>query len=70
MIGWIRRLAHGCDQSEPSDSEAALERATQAREAAEARQPLVRSVAAGLRRAREENHFAEKLEALYRGATQ
>jgi hypothetical protein len=39
-----------------------------AREQAEARQPLVESVSATLRRAREENHFREKIEALFRGA--
>lgn len=68
MIEWIRRLAHGCDHSEPSDSEAALERAREARQQAEARQPVVTAVAAKLRRAREENHFRERIEAAFRGA--
>ncbi|MFM9703578.1 DUF7620 family protein [Streptomyces galilaeus] len=68
MIGWIRRLVHGSDEAEQTDSEAALKRAIAARRAAEARQPMVTAVAAKLRRVREENHFAEKLEALYRGA--
>jgi hypothetical protein len=70
VIAWIRRLMHGRDRTRPSDSQAALTRATQARQAAEARRPMVRALAAGLRRAREENHFAEKIEALYRGAAQ
>jgi hypothetical protein len=48
----------------------ALERAIAAREEAEARQPLVTSVAAKLRRAREENHFRERIEAAFRGAPQ
>ncbi|MEV5347215.1 DUF7620 family protein [Streptomyces achromogenes] len=68
MPAWIRRLVHGCDDVEPADSEAALERARQARQAAEARQPAVEAVAATLRRAREENHFAERIEAAFRGA--
>lgn len=70
MIAWIRRLMHGRDETGPSDSQVALTHATRARQSAEARRPMVRALAAGLRRAREENHFAEKLEALYRGAAQ
>jgi hypothetical protein len=67
---WIRRLVHGCDGVEAADSEAALERARQAMRAAEARQPAVEAVVATLRRAREENHFAERIEAAFRGAAQ
>lgn len=70
MIAWIRRLVHGCDEAAPTDSEAALERAIAAREEAEARQPTVTAVAARLRRAREENHFRERIEAAFRGAAQ
>jgi len=47
---------------------AALERAREARQQAEARQPVVTAVAAKLRRAREENHFRERIEAAFRGA--
>jgi hypothetical protein len=68
VIGWIRRLVHGSDDTEPSDSEAALAHARKARQQAEARQPVVEAVAATLRRAREENHFREKIEELFRGA--
>jgi hypothetical protein len=46
----------------------ALAHAQHARQQAEARQPLVESVAGVLRSAREENHFREKIEALFRGA--
>jgi hypothetical protein len=68
VIAWIRRLVVGRDHSEPSDSEAALERAREARQQAEARQPIVSAVAAKLRHAREENHFRERIEAAFRGA--
>ncbi|WP_333930939.1 DUF7620 family protein [Streptomyces sp. AHA2] len=68
VIGWVRRLVLGCDRIEPSDSEAALQRAREAREQAEARQPIVSAVAAKLRHAREENHFRERIEAAFRGA--
>ncbi|GLP64349.1 hypothetical protein TUSST3_09690 [Streptomyces sp. TUS-ST3] len=68
MIAWIRRLVHGRDNTEPSDSEAALAHAQKVRRQAEARQPIVEAVAATLRRAREENHFREKIEELFRGA--
>jgi hypothetical protein len=70
MLGWILRLVHGDDESGPTDSEAALERTREAREAAEARRPAVLAVAAKLRRAREENHFRERIEAAFRGAAQ
>ena len=68
MIAWIRRLAQGRDHSEPTDSEVALAHAKKARRQAEARQPVVTAVAATIRRAREENHFREKIEELFRGA--
>lgn len=68
MIAWIRRLGHGCDSAEKSDSEAALERAREARQQAEARQPIVTAVVERLRHAREENHFRERIEAAFRGA--
>lgn len=69
MIRWAKRLVHGCDRPEPSDSEAALERAKDALEQAEARQPAVQAVAAKLRRVREENHLRERIEELFKGAT-
>ncbi|MGQ4343614.1 DUF7620 family protein [Streptomyces sp. SAS_275] len=59
---------HGRDDTEPSDSEVALAHAQQARKQAEARQPAVEAIAATIRRAREENHFREKIEELFRGA--
>jgi hypothetical protein len=70
VISWIRRLVRGRNRAEPRASEAALERAREAREAAEARQPAVQAVAAKIRRAREENHFRERIEAAFRGAAQ
>ncbi|WP_435854536.1 DUF7620 family protein [Streptomyces longwoodensis] len=68
MLAWIRRLAQGHDQTELSDSEAALERATADREEAEARGPVVHEAVAPVRRARLENHLAERIEAAFRGA--
>ncbi len=65
MIAWIRRLVRGRDNAEPTDSENALERAREALQQAEDRQPVVTAVAARLRRAREENHWAERIEAAY-----
>ncbi|WP_432136844.1 DUF7620 family protein [Streptomyces sp. bgisy154] len=67
MIGWVRRLVRG-DDGGPSASEAALERAREARAEAEARRPVVLAVAELLRHAREENHFRERIEAAFRGA--
>jgi hypothetical protein len=70
---WIKRLVHGPDHEETRDSEAALERAVEAREAAEARRSVVEAVVAPIRRAREENNFAKRIEAAYaarRGAAQ
>ena len=68
MRAWIRRRVLGCDDTEQRPSEAALERAREARQEAEARQPMVTAVVASIRRAREENHLAERIEALFRGA--
>lgn len=65
MIGWVRRLVHGRNTAGPSDSEAALKHAKEARQQAEARQPIVSAVSAKLRLAREENHWAERIEAAY-----
>lgn len=73
VIAWIRHLVHGRDNAEPTDSEAALEHAREARRQAEDRKPVVAAVAAKLRQAREENHWAERIEAAYaarRRATQ
>lgn len=69
MIAWVKHLVHGRDRDRPRDSELALERAREAREAAEARQPVVTAVAAKLRRVREENHLRERIEELFKGAT-
>jgi hypothetical protein len=68
MLGWIRRLVHGDEPSEQTDSEAALERTREARRESEARQSVVKAVVAPIRRAREENHFRERIEAAFRGA--
>jgi hypothetical protein len=46
----------------------ALAHAQNARQQAEARKPAVDAIAATLRRAREENHFREKIEEMFRGA--
>ncbi|MFF8589924.1 hypothetical protein ACF061_00550 [Streptomyces sp. NPDC015220] len=76
MLGWIRRLAHGSEptsQAEQTDSEAALERTRTARQQAEERRSIVESVVAPIRRARVDNHWAERIEAAYaarRGAAQ
>jgi hypothetical protein len=65
MLGWIRRLVHGSEQSEQSDSEAALERTVADRQEAEDRWPAVRASVAPIREARIENHWAEKVEAAF-----
>lgn len=65
MLGWIRRRVRGRRSTEPTDSELALERTRKAREQAEARGTVVTSVMAPWRRAREENHWAERIEAAY-----
>lgn len=70
MIKWIRRLVHGREHVEQRPSEVALEHAREARQAAEARRPVVEAVASKLRQAREENHFRERIEAAFRGAAQ
>jgi len=62
MLGWIRRLVHGRKRSEPTESEAALERAIKARQEAEDRWAAVRAAVAPIRRARIENHWAERVE--------
>ena len=68
MIAWIRHLLGGHEETDPRPSEAALERSRTARRAAEARQPVVDAVVAPLRRARQENHLRERIEAAFRGA--
>ena len=65
MLGWIRRLVSGRDTSEPTDSEAALERAIKARQEAEDRWAAVRAAVAPIRQARIENHWAEKVQAAF-----
>lgn len=73
MIAWIRRLAHGCDKPDVSESEAALKRAQNARRAAEARRPAVDAAVAPIRRARQENHLRTRIEMAFaerRGAQQ
>lgn len=65
MIAWIRRLVRGRKPSEPSASELALERTQRDRRQTEARGKVITSVMAPWRRAREENHWAERIEAAY-----
>ena len=65
MLDWIRRLVHGPEDPEPTASEAALERTRVARQAAEERRSVVDAVVAPIRRAREENHWAERVEAAF-----
>ncbi|MFF0777106.1 hypothetical protein [Streptomyces sp. NPDC003720] len=65
MLGWIRRLVHGSEQSEQSDSEAALERTVADRQEAEDRWSAVRAAVAPIRQARIENHWSEKVEAAF-----
>ncbi|MFF7308190.1 hypothetical protein [Streptomyces sp. NPDC008137] len=65
MLGWIRRLVHGDDTSEQTPSEAALERARDARQETEERWSAVRDAVAPIRQARIENHWAEKVEAAF-----
>jgi|1185.fasta_scaffold03425_2 hypothetical protein len=64
MLGWIRRLVHG-DPTEPTDSEVALQRTREARREVEDRWPTVRAVVAPFKQAREENHWAERVEAVF-----
>lgn len=58
-------------KTEPSpgrqEAQEALAEARRARQDVEARRPAVMAVAAALRRTREENHFAERIEAAFRG---
>lgn len=65
MLAWIRRLVHGSDETDVSESEAALERARGARRAAEARRPAVDAAVAPIRRARQENHLRARIEAAF-----
>jgi hypothetical protein len=65
VIGWIRRLVHGCERDEPTDSEAALERTAEARQEVEDRWSAVRAAVAPIRQARIENHWAEKVQAAF-----
>lgn len=65
MLGWIRRLARGSEQTEQTDSEAALERTRAARQQAEDRWSAVRAAVAPIRQARQENHWAERVEAVF-----
>lgn len=65
MLGWIRSLIRGSDQTEPTDSEAALERTIEARQEAENRWSPIRAAVAPIRAARIENHWREKVEAAY-----
>jgi hypothetical protein len=65
MLAWLHRLVHGRDDQQRRDSEVALERAKEARAAAEARGSFVSAAVAPIRRAIEENHFAERIEAAY-----
>lgn len=68
---WIRRiLGRGHRPTGKRASEAAVERTQEARREAEARQSIVAAVMAPWRRAREENHLRERIEAAFRGAPQ
>lgn len=64
MPGWIRRLVHG-EPTEPTDSEVALQRTREARREVEDRWPAVRRAVAPFKQAREENHWAERVEAVF-----
>lgn len=77
MLAWISRLLHRRpDPEEQSisrgqrEASAALGRAVDARALLRAQRSEVTTEASIWRRWREENHFAEKIEALYRGAEQ
>lgn len=73
MFAWIRRLIHGSEPAKPSASEAALERTRTARRATEEMTSVVQAAVAPIRRARQENHWAQRIEAAYaarRGAAQ
>lgn len=70
MLAWLRRLI-GRGRPSPGQRAAggALARAQSARHQAEARRPEVEEAAGILRRARLENHFAERISAALRGGT-
>lgn len=67
---WLNRLRRRRDES--PECEAAQQALAEAREARreihEERRPVVLAVVRRLRVAREENHFAERIAAAYRGA--
>lgn len=65
MLGWIRRLVHGDEPSEQTDSEAALERTRADRQETEERWTAVRDAVAPIRQARIENHWAEKVQSAF-----
>ena len=71
-MGWIALLIRRGKAS--PDREAAEQALAEAREARreihEERRPVVLAVVRRLRIAREENHFAERIAAAYRGAAQ
>ncbi len=71
MVGWIRRLVR---RGEPTPgqraAEGALDRAREARQAAEARRPAVRAAVERLRAERQENHFAERIRHALEGGAQ
>jgi hypothetical protein len=70
MIGWLRCLiGRGRRTAGQRSAEGALARAQDARCQAEARRPEVEAAASMLRRARLENHFAERISAALRGGT-
>ncbi|WP_435845688.1 DUF7620 family protein [Streptomyces griseofuscus] len=71
-MGWIAHLTRrGKPSPDREAAEQALEEAREARrEIQEERLPIVLDVVRRLRVAREENHFAERIAAAYRGAAQ
>ena len=70
MMRWIKHLV-GRDRTTPGReaAEEALAEAQRARREVEERRPAVLAVVARLRTAREENHFAPRIEAAFRGAS-
>ncbi|MFH8581642.1 DUF7620 family protein [Streptomyces zaomyceticus] len=68
MWTWLKRLIGKAGPTQGlRDANGALARAQRASVVAKARLPEVQAVAAGLRQARYENHFAEKFAAAYKG---
>jgi hypothetical protein len=65
MFAWIRRLIRGSEPAAPPASQVALERTRTARRAAEEMTSVVQAAVAPIRRARQENHWAERIEAAY-----